>query len=66
MTEEDRGFKMLKQQYSTPFSLPVSLDIWKKRGMFPENLEKHEKSNSFYNRANADDVHSATGADATD
>lgn len=39
MTPDERGFKMLKQQYATPFRLPVSLDIWEKRGMFDTALE---------------------------
>ena len=67
MTGEDHGFKMIKQQYATPFSIPIREDIWEKRGMFPEqNLEEYEKSNGFRNRADTDDVRSATGADATD
>lgn len=66
MTTEDKGFKMLKQQYATPFSIPIREDIWEKRGMFPEqNLEEYEKSNGFRNRADADDVRSVTGTDAT-
>ena len=67
MTAEDKGFKMLKQAYAEPFRLPIREDIWEKRGMFPEiNLEEYEKSNGFRNRADTDDVRSATGADATD
>ena len=66
MTTEDKGFKMLKQQYAAPFQIPIREDIWEKRGMFPEqNLEENEKSNGFRNRADTDDVRSATGADAT-
>lgn len=66
MTGEDHGFKMIKQQYATPFSIPIREDIWEKRGMFPEqNLEEYEKSNGFRNRADADDVHSVTGTDST-
>jgi hypothetical protein len=67
MTGEDKGFKMLQQQYATKFSIPVREDIWEKRGMFPEiNLEEYEKSNGFRNRADTDDVHSVTSTDATD
>ena len=67
MTTEDKGFKMLKQQYAAPFQIPIREDIWEKRGMFPEqNLEENEKSNGFRNRADADDVRSVTGTDGTD
>ena len=66
MTGEDHGFKMIKQQYATPFSIPIREDIWEKRGMFPEqNLEEYEKSNGFCNRADAVDVRSVSGTDAT-
>lgn len=66
MTTEDKGFKMLKQQYAAPFQIPIREDIWEKRGMFPEqNLEEYEKSNGFRNRADTDDVHSVTGTDST-
>lgn len=67
MTGEDKGFKMLQQQYATKFSIPVREDIWEKRGMFTEQkLEEYEKSNGFCNRTNADNVRSTTGTDGTD
>ena len=45
MTTEDKGFKMLKQQYAAPFQIPIREDIWEKRGMFPEqNLEENEEN----------------------
>lgn len=44
MTAEDKGFKMLKQQYATPFQIPIREEIWEKRGMFSEiNLEENEE-----------------------
>ena len=45
MTGEDKGFKMLQQQYATKFSIPVREDIWEKRGMFTEQkLEEYENT----------------------
>ncbi len=41
---KDIGFEMLKQQYATPFRIPIRPDIWEKRGMFSvnQNLENEK------------------------